>query len=138
MEITEIPFARHLGITQNAQAALELPFTPVLRNHLEGLHAGAQFALAETASGACLQARFPQWADRVVPVLRQGEVKFKKPAEGAVTAYPMIEEAAAEAFEAQLTRKGRALVKIEVALRDENNETTCQAGYTWFVQVLEP
>ena len=51
MKVIEIPFVKKVGITKTENNKLELAFTADTQNHLETMHASAQFALAETASG---------------------------------------------------------------------------------------
>jgi len=80
MNVIEIPFVKKTGITKNEKGELELPFTTDTHNHLETMHASAQFTLAETASGEFLQTLLPDLVGKVIPVLREAKVKFKKPA----------------------------------------------------------
>ena len=92
MNVTEIPFVKKVGITQSLNGELELPFTDETHNHLETMHASAQFTLAETASGEYLQTLFPDLVGKVIPVLRDASIKFKKPAVKTIIAYPSISD----------------------------------------------
>jgi len=78
MNITQIPLVKHLGIEQE-QNTLRLKATKSVQNHIETIHAAAQFTLAETQSGVLLQQSFPQFEERVVPLLRYANVKYKHP-----------------------------------------------------------
>ena len=89
MNVLEIPFVKKVGISRNNNN-LELAFTIDTHNHLETIHASAQFTLAETASGEYLQSLFPELAGKVIPILRDASVKFKKPAVKNIIAYPSI------------------------------------------------
>lgn len=133
----DIPFVRQVGIVRNADGRLELPSSAAVHNHLGTVHASAQAALAETASGDLLGRAFPELVDKVVPVLRAARTRYRKPATGTLTAYPSLAEAARADLLDQLARKGRALVSVEVALRDPAGEITCQAAFDWFVARLE-
>lgn len=113
-----------------------LPAADALHNHLGTLHASAQFALAETASGDHLQGLFPELAGHVVPLLRGAEVRFRRPAKGAVYAVGSVAEVARERFIAQLQRKGRASICVEVEVRDADGAVTCGGSYDWYVQTL--
>lgn len=135
MNITGIPFVAHLGITEApAEGSLRLPYTTTLHNHLQTVHASAQFALAETASGACLQAAFPEWVGKVVPVLRDAQMKFSRPAQSDLTAQAGIADDERERFQAQLSRKGRSTITVDVEVRDAQDAITCRGSYTWSVQ----
>jgi len=137
MNVVEIPFVKKVGITKNKNNNLELAFTPDSYNHLETMHASAQFTLAETASGECLQIFFPELVGKVIPVLRDATVKFRKPAVKTIIALPSISEEAIEKFNAQFSKKGRASICVNVDIKDTEDTLTCTASYNWFVQKIE-
>lgn len=134
MDVLEIPFVNKVGIVKNQGGRLSLDFVRSNQNHVQTVHASAQFALAETASGDMLQALFPELEGDVVPVLRSSEIKFKKPAVNAVFAYPAVTDEDVLKFEEQLAKKGRALLSVGVELRDEEEQITCSGVFNWFVQ----
>ena len=137
MNVVEIPFVKKVGIKKTKNNELELAFSTDTHNHLETMHASAQFTLAETASGEFLQTLFPDLVGKVIPVLRDATVKFKKPAIKNVIAYPSISEEAREKFNTQFSKKGRASISVDVEIRDIENTVTCIATYNWFVQKIE-
>ena len=126
-----------MGITKNKNSELELPFTPDNHNHLKTMHASAQFTLAETASGEFLQTLFPELVGKVIPVLRDATVKFKNPAIINVITYPSISDEAREKFNTQFSKKGRASISVDVAIKDIENTVTCITTCNWFVQKTE-
>ena len=138
MDVTQIPFNKFIEITHASaeEGALELAFSDRLQNHLGTLHASAQFALAEACSGLALQRHFSHLADTVVPVLRKSEVKFKRPAQSTLRAKAQLDAASREAFESQLSRKGRATIVVPVELTDQEGNTTLAGSYEWYVQKL--
>jgi acyl-coenzyme A thioesterase PaaI-like protein len=71
MDVTEIPFVEKVGITRSTKGLLELPFNETIQNHLQTIHASAQFALAETASGEILQTIFPELVGKVAPAIQK-------------------------------------------------------------------
>ena len=75
MNLTEIPFVKEVGIQKSADGNLGLQFSERVFNHLQTIHASAQFALAETASGEALLALFPDLVDKVIPVLRDSQIR---------------------------------------------------------------
>ena len=135
MKATDIPFVKHIGIEeQNNELSLDLK-NDVL-NHINTIHASAQFTLAETQSGLHLQSLFPELEGKVVPVLRDAQIKYKKPAQEKIIAYSSIGEDNVEKFKAQFEKKGRGSIQIEVKIKDVNNILTSQGTFTWFVQAL--
>ena len=136
MNVLEIPFVKKVGISKNNNN-LELAFTTDTHNHLETIHASAQFTLAETASGEYLQNLFPELVGKVIPVLREASVKFRKPAVNNIIAYPSMTDEAKDKFNLQFTNKGRASICIEVEIRDIENTLTSTASYNWFVQKID-
>ncbi len=133
MKVIEIAFSKHVGIEENESGELSLPFHDHLKNHLGTLHAGAQYVLAETASGAFLQQLFPELAGEVVAVLRSGQAKYKSPATDRTVAYPSVDESLIEPFRERLKKKGRALIDVKVELKNVNQEIKCVAIFRWFV-----
>ena len=137
MNIIEIPFVKKVGITKSKNNKLVLAFTTDTHNHLETMHASAQFTLAETASGDFLQTLFPDLVGKVVPVLRDATVKFKKPAVKNVIAYPSVSDEAREKFNTQFYKKGRASIAVDVEIKDIEDTVTCITTCNWFVQKIE-
>jgi hypothetical protein len=109
MNVIEIQFVDKVGIQRNTDGGLELPFYTGVQNHLETIHASAQFALAETASGEILQKSFPNLAGKVIPVLRESQVKFKKPADKKIVAYPSVTAESLSKFDEQISKKGEGV-----------------------------
>lgn len=136
MDVTKIPFVEKVGIVRTGNGLLELPFSAATQNHLNTFFASAQFTLAETASGDMLQSLFPELVGRVVPVLRDSSVKFRKPAISAITAHATVSDDAASRFMEQLSRKGRSSIPVEVELKDAEGVVTCTGTFNWFVQSL--
>jgi len=137
MDVMEIPFVSAVGITRRSDGLFLLPLRKDVHNHLQTIHAAAQYALAETASGDTLLNLFPELDGRVVPVLRDSKLKFKRPASTAVTAYTEVSEQDVQRFLKQLTHKGRSIIGVEVEVRDEDEDVTCCGMFSWFVHFHE-
>ncbi len=135
MDVTLIPFNRFLGL-QTDGATLTLPAGPNYQNHLGTVHAGAQFALAEAASGQWLLNRFGAEADRNVVVLRHADVKFRRPATGQLTAQADAAPDAAEHFLDALSRQGRAAIEVHVRLLTADGTVTLEASFEWLAKRL--
>jgi acyl-CoA thioesterase FadM len=108
-------------------------------NHLNTVHASIQFALEEAASGTYLLHRFQNIAAQqaVVPVVRKVEVKYKKPAHGAISATAHVTADMVSTTRTSLEKKGRALIPVTVDITDSHGNTTMTATYQWFIQMLE-
>lgn len=137
MDVTKIPFVEKVGIQKNVDDELELPFYTGVQNHLQTIHASAQYALAETATGEILQKSFPDLIDKVIPVLRESQIKFKKPANKKIVAYPSVTDESLSNFEEQISKKGRAIISVEVQVKDVDGTVTCTGTFKWFVQSIE-
>lgn len=137
MKATDIPFAAHVGVEQeNGDLSLEL--RDAVTNHLGTMHAGAQYTLAETRSGLYLQTLFPDIGESVVPLLRDGNVKYKKAATGRLYAFASCDEEAVERFRERFAKKGRGLLDVNVDIKDAEGGLVSQASFSWFIQILNP
>jgi len=136
MNVLEIPFVQKVGLTRSPEGHLSLPMDKSNENHIQTVHASAQFTLAETLSGEALQKMFPYLVGHVVPILRESEIRFKKPAIGEIYGLAYIDDALREKFEEQLAKKGRASISVEVEIKDTNALTTCLGRFEWFVQKI--
>jgi len=134
MKVTDIPFVSHVGIKVDAEQTLTLTNIPPVQNHLQTIHAAAQFALAETQSGYYLQSLFPDLQDEVIPLLRSSEVKYKQPATTQIYTRAFAEETALTKFHEQFSKKGRATIKVYVEVVDIHETVTMEGVFGWFVQ----
>ncbi|PHS55882.1 MAG: thioesterase [Sulfurimonas sp.] len=135
MKATDIPFVSHIGIKEKNNE-LSLDFNDNVLNHIKTIHASAQFTLAETQSGIHLQSLFPELEGKVLPILREAQIKYKKPAVEKIIAFSSIDEEAVKKFKIQFERKARASLQVNVEVKDINDILTCQASFTWFIQAL--
>ena len=135
MNVTEIPLVKHLGIEEK-EGELSLDFKPDVLNHIETIHAAAQYALAETQSGLQLLELFPELEGKVIPILRDAQIKYKKPAQTKIIALASCDAESVEKFKAQFENKGRGTLQIDAQIKDINDAITSQASFTWLVQAL--
>lgn len=141
MKATEFAYSRALGLRdapEGAKHLLELPFTPLLHNHLGTMHAAAQFSLAEAASAECLQRRFGAEAGQVFAVVRGVEVKYRAPASGDLLAYGRPDDATAANFLSELTSRGRTNAVILIDLKDRAGTLTFHGKFEWFISRVPP
>jgi acyl-coenzyme A thioesterase PaaI-like protein len=132
--ITELPFNHFLGIQVAAEPnhLLQLPAGKQYLNHLGTVHASAQLALAEAASGEFLMRVFGSNSG-FVPVVRRLTSKFRQPAHGLITAAVSTPPETIDQLRTTLTAKGRAIISIAVELHDASGAHTLSATVEWFI-----
>ncbi len=142
MDVTQIPFNKFLGISKCSapdEGLLMLRDAECYANHLNTVHASAQFALGEAASGGYLLQRFKTIVEKgpLISVVRNAEVKFKKAGKGAIRASANIPDDVAGRTVASLEKKGKVLIPVDVVISDSGGNITMTATYEWFVQKAE-
>lgn len=134
-----VPFAAHAMVeTLDAPAGLgraRIPDAPELTNHVQSVHAGALFTLAETASGAAMVGAFADILGQVRPLVRQSEIRYLKVAHGVIAAEARLGEPA-QAIRERLDAAGRADFTVEVALTDPSDVTVAEVSVTWNLRKL--
>jgi acyl-coenzyme A thioesterase PaaI-like protein len=134
MHVTDIPFNQFLGIRRSPAggSALSLEASSSYLNHLGTVHAAAQLALAEAASGQILLEALPELLATVVAVVRRVEAKFKSPMRGAVgsRAATTLDEIRAAAE--PLGTKGRAILPVTIEIVDDRGAVGLVATFEWF------
>lgn len=137
MDVTQIPFIKHVGIEREEEDTLKLKSVQIVKNHLGDIHAAAQYALAETQTGLQLELVFPQYVGKVLGLLRNASVKYKHPAKSSIYAVANIEEDEKNKFLQQIERKGRASIVVQVEVLDDNNMLIMIGKFHWFIQKLD-
>ncbi len=137
MDVIQIPFVKHIGIEKKEEGTLKLKPTVRVENHIQTIHAAAQFALAETQSGLYLHTLFPEYRGKIIPLPRESRVKHQKPSTSTLTASAYVEEGVKEKFLIALKSKRRAIITVDVELRDENQVVTMRGDFTWFIGNIE-
>lgn len=134
MEITKVPFAQTIGLTKAEDGTLQLQHNKSVMNHVQTIAAAAQYSLAELACGNYLQQLFPELIGQVLPVLRDSRLKYKKPAASTISAHVSTKEKALARFNQQFEKKGRALITIDVEVKDVDGVVTSKGNFVWYVQ----
>lgn len=134
MDVTKLPFNHFIGLKRShkSEYLLMLDNRSEYRNHLDTVHASAQFALAEATSGHFLLNDFSALND-IVPVVRKVDIKYKKSASGVVFSKAKLIDAERNEILNSINQKGRALIKVEVSLFDEVDALIMQSTFEWFV-----
>jgi len=132
MEVTQIAFVKFLGI-KSEKENLSLEYKENILNHVQTIHASAQFSLAETQSGVFLQELFPHLEGKVVPLLRDATIKYKKPAQKKIYASASVSDESLKKFQELFEKKGRGSVEVDVVVQDIDNVVTAVASFVWFI-----
>lgn len=123
-----VPFVATLkieyGVLDADTAVCTLRDEPAFHNHVGGLHAGAMFTLAETASGALVLACFEDLVQTgVTPLAATATISYTRLAKGDVTATATLGRPAAQ-VRAELADTGRTVqFPVEVVLSSPDGET---------------
>ena len=136
-DVAAVPFSRLVGLARSDDSnepVLRLPFRDELTNHLGTMHASAQLALAEAASGECLQQALPELAGRVLAVVRGVEARFRAPVTSDLRADTHVAPDRIEKLRAALTRRGVGRIVVAVELRDAAGAITLTARYEWLLR----
>lgn len=137
MHVTDLALNQTMGMQMAAPGSdhiLELRESPLLLNHLGTIHAGAQFSLAEAASGELLLRQLGEAQGQVFAVLRSSSVKYRKPARGALHATARFADDTGESVLTELTMRGRTIASILVEVIDAQGIVTMSGSYDWFLQ----
>jgi len=134
MNVIETPFIKLVGIEKTSDGKLGLDFKKDVQNHLQTICAGAQYTLAETSSADFLQNLFPELVGKVIPIIRDSQIKFKLAAIKKIFAYSSVSDETCSKFNDQFTKKGRALISVDVKIKDIEGTVTCLGTFTWFIQ----
>ncbi len=138
-----VPFANTLGLSVRTvgtdadgmlTAVVRLPDAQRLHNHVGGPHAGAQFTLGETASGAIVMAAFADQFHRTVPLTVRADIRYRKLAMGTVQATARLTRPAAEVVAdavAQLDAGARPEFEVLVEIATLDGTPTAEMTVVW-------
>jgi acyl-coenzyme A thioesterase PaaI-like protein len=135
MDVTQLPFNRHVGLEPTADESgflVSLPDGPQYANHLGTVHASALLAVAEAGSGAFLVRQFGPGAG-FVPVVRRLEAKFRKPARGRVSARCAVPGEEVGRWSAELAARGRVLAPVTIEVVDATGVVVLTVVVEWFI-----
>jgi len=129
-----VPLVSTLGMEyvelSPTRAVVRLPDRPELHNHVGGPHAGVQFALGETASGALIITNFMDLMDRMTPLAASADIRYVAVAKGDVTATATV-EVDRDTIVAELDAGKTPKFVVNVAISDESGETTGEMNVRW-------
>ena len=134
MNIVDLPYNQHLGLqTETSGDGEILSLQPDSRhlNHLGTIHASAIFSLAEAASGHAILLQFPHLKESALAVLREAQIKYRRPATGTIRAIGEIGDREATAFRERFESKGRGTIQVSIRVLQGEGEVFI-GTYSWF------
>lgn len=136
---SSVPFAAHTGVEllelSPACGVARLIQSQHVSNHVQTIHAGALFTLAEAASGAAMAGAFAEHITAIRPVVSDARISYLKSARGLVTATATTARDAAD-LQAELVAKGRVTFDVRVDVKDEKSVCVATFTATWNVKLL--
>lgn len=136
MNIEDIPFNRLIGLQREpdgAQWAVSLPAGSQYHNHLGIVHAAAQLAVAEAASGDWMLRNFGAQAADFIAVVRRMETKFKQPARGKIMGKATVSEAARAVLAEEMATRRAMSFTLRVDVYDEVGSHALTGLVEWFI-----
>ena len=135
MDVSQLPFNRLIGLElamPDSGFLVSLPDHLQYTNHLGTVHGSALLAVAEAASGVLLAQMFSHVAG-AVPVVRKLEAKFRKPAQGRISARCKETPEEFANWLTELQKRGRVSVAIPVEVIDQTENVVMSAAVEWFI-----
>ena len=143
--ISAVPFARTVGIEitdvrrgedgggGDISATATLPDEERLHNHVAGPHAGALFALGETASGAVVMAAFGEHLALGTPLAVRAEIAYRKLAVGPVQAVATLGRPVRDVL-AELTAGERPEFPVTIEITRADGAVTTEMTVVWTIR----
>ncbi len=135
MDVSQLPFNHYIGLelaSQESDFLVTLPDDPKYTNHVGTVHASALLAVAEAGSAAFLSKQFPT-VTGFIPVVRQLEAKFRKPARGRVWARCKVTPQEIAQLTSDLATRTRMFASIPVEVVDDAGTVVMSAIVEWFI-----
>lgn len=136
MNIADIPFNQLIGLRREPEGgefAVSLPAGTQYHNHLGIVHAAAQLALAEAASGDWMLRHFGERAVDFIAVVRRMETKFKQPAKGKILGKATVTDEERAQLATGLATKRTLLFPVRVDVFDGAGAHTLTGTVEWFI-----
>jgi len=141
--IGTVPITRLLRLsvvaTTPEQVELALPDDARLRNHVQTVHAAAQFGLGENASAVMAIGAFPEFQRPDVILLTSGAtIRYVAPAKGPLRAVATLPAAEQARVRQEFAASGRSDFAVAVEVRADNRVTTATMSVTWALRTRRP
>ncbi len=137
--LAKIPYTLEMGIVidhaSSADVQMTLPDSTSNQNRVGIVHAGALYTFGETVAGVA--AGF-DILDKAFPLARRGEIRYLRPARGAIQGRASVAPSDSKRVALELDRDGRSELRVAVALLDSSGETVAEMDVDYALRAMRP
>ena len=125
--LAKIPYTSELGLTLDrvvdGEVQMTLPDGDANRNLAGTIHAGLLYTFGETLAGV---AAGLETLEQAFPFARRAEIRYRRPARGAVHGTARVEPAEIQRVIDELARDGRSELTVRARLAGDDCETVAE------------
>ena len=125
--LAKIPYTRELGLTLDSivggEVHMTLPDGDANRNLAGTVHAGLLYTFGETLAGV---AAGLETLEQAFPFARRAEIRYLRPARGAVHGAARVEPREIRRVQDELARDGRSELTVHARLSGDDGETVAE------------
>jgi acyl-coenzyme A thioesterase PaaI-like protein len=125
--LEQIPYTLEMGIVieraSSGEVEMTLPDATANQNMVGIVHAGALYTFGETVAGI---AAGIDLLDKAFPLARKAEIRYRRPASGAIRGRARVAAVDSERVMAELARDGRSELVVTVMLSDADGKTVAE------------
>ena len=136
--LAKIPYTRELGLRLDrivdGEVQMTLPDRDANRNLAGTVHAGLLYTFAETVAGV---AAGLETLERAFPFARRAEIRYRRPARGAVRGSARVEPREIRRVLDELARDGRSELTVRARLSGDDGETVAEVDVDYAFRPLE-
>jgi thioesterase domain-containing protein len=125
--LAKIPYTRELGLTldhvADGEVQMTLPDRHANRNLAGTVHAGLLYTFGETLAGV---AAGLETLEQAFPFARRAEIRYRRPARGAVHGSARVEPREMERVLDELAREGRSELTVRAQLSGDDGEIVAE------------
>jgi len=133
-----IPFTRNLGFAieraADGKVRMTLPDAETTRNLAGTVHAGALYTFGETVGGVAVGL---ETLDQAFPFARRAEIRYRRPARGAVHGKARVDAGDIQRVLRELARDGRSELTVRVELAGADGKTVAEMDVDYAFRPLE-
>ena len=136
--LAKIPYTRELGLTLDSivggEVHMTLPDGDVNRNLAGTVHAGLLYTFGETVAGV---AAGLETLEQAFPFARRAEIRYRRPARGAVHGTASVEPEQLRRVQDELAREGRSELTVRARLTGDDGKTVAEVDVDYAFRPLE-
>ncbi len=136
--LAKIPYTRELGLTLDrvvdGEVQMTLPDRDANRNLAGTVHAGLLYTFGETLAGV---AAGLETLEHAFPFARRAEIRYPRPARGAVHGTARVEPHEIQRVLDELAREGRSELTVHARLAGTDSEIVAEVDVDYAFRPLE-